>query len=392
MAEEVRRVCGPREAAAYRRFAAFARQLFAVEQRDFVDRNVDSPLGLLTPNLGRLVALGGFRRLHAKVASFFGDERLRRVFSFQSLYAGLAPYDALALYAVIAYMDTARGVFFPVGGMHALPRALAGAAAAHGVAFRYSAPVRRVLLAGPRAIGVETDAGERIAGDAVVVTADLPTAYRELLPAPLAPRRLRRLRCSPSCLLLSAGVPAESATDAHHTLHFGAAWKTTFEELTRDGSLMRDPSLLVSCPTHTDPHLAPVGRAILSVLVPTPNLTAPIDWGRTRQSYRDAVVAHLADLGVAGFDDGTEAEVVTTPADWARQGLAAGTPFAAAHTFGQTGPFRPANRVRGLDNVVLAGSGTVPGVGIPMALISGRLAAERITGPDPSYRSRAWLT
>jgi phytoene desaturase len=79
---------------------------------------------------------------------------------------------------------------------------------------------------------------------------------------------------------------------------------------------------------------------------------------------------------------GVDAEVlhVVDPAGWARQGMAAGTPFALAHTFGQTGPFRPANTVRGIDNVVLAGSSTVPGVGVPTALLSGRLAADRITG------------
>jgi phytoene desaturase len=69
-----------------------------------------------------------------------------------------------------------------------------------------------------------------------------------------------------------------------------------------------------------------------------------------------------------------------SPADWARQGLAAGTPFSAAHTFAQTGPFRSGNLVRGEGNVVLAGSGTTPGVGVPTVLVSGKLAAQRITG------------
>ena len=82
-------------------------------------------------------------------------------------------------------------------------------------------------------------------------------------------------------------------------------------------------------------------------------------------------------------DDATVLDVVT-PADWARQGMAAGSPFALAHTFGQTGPFRPANMVRGIDNAVLAGSSTVPGVGVPTTLISGRLAADRITGHRPT--------
>ena len=75
-----------------------------------------------------------------------------------------------------------------------------------------------------------------------------------------------------------------------------------------------------------------------------------------------------------------------TPADWAGAGLAAGTPFSLAHTVAQTGPFRPRNLVRGLTNVVLAGCGTTPGVGIPPVLISGRLAAQRITGPATRAR------
>jgi phytoene desaturase len=86
-----------------------------------------------------------------------------------------------------------------------------------------------------------------------------------------------------------------------------------------------------------------------------------------------------------GLRDGAEVLHVDTPADWARAGMAAGTPFALAHTFAQTGPFRPANLVRGIENAVLAGSSTTPGVGVPTTLISGRLAADRITGvPDRS--------
>jgi phytoene desaturase len=83
-------------------------------------------------------------------------------------------------------------------------------------------------------------------------------------------------------------------------------------------------------------------------------------------------------------------ERLVTPADWAASGLTAGAPFAAAHTLRQTGPFRPRTLARGLGNVVFTGSGTQPGVGVPMVLLSGRLAAERVTGRDGQYRSRAW--
>jgi phytoene desaturase len=115
------------------------------------------------------------------------------------------------------------------------------------------------------------------------------------------------------------------------------------------------------------------------VLAPTPNLDARIDWSVIGPRYRDELVETLERRGWTGFGDSIEVEMATTPADWRARGMERGAPFAAAHSFAQTGPFRAPNLAPGLDNVVLAGSGTVPGVGVPMVLLSGRLAAERIT-------------
>jgi phytoene desaturase len=100
------------------------------------------------------------------------------------------------------------------------------------------------------------------------------------------------------------------------------------------------------------------------------------------------VLRTLEARGYQGFGDAIEVERVTTPADWAARGMERGAPFAAAHSFRQTGPFRPGN-LRG-ENIVFTGSGTQPGVGVPMVLVSGRLAAERVLGRDRSYSSRAW--
>lgn len=103
------------------------------------------------------------------------------MFSFQALYAGLAPHQAPGLYAVIGYLDAVAGVWFPRGGIHAVPRAMAAAAAKHGVRFRYGTTVCGVDIAGDRATGVLTTGGERIPADVVVLNPDLPTAYRKLL-------------------------------------------------------------------------------------------------------------------------------------------------------------------------------------------------------------------
>jgi phytoene desaturase len=379
MAEEVRRVCGPAEAQGYLRYVDFVSDLYRYEMKDFIDRNIDSPFTLLTPNLARLAAIGGFRKLAPKVEQYLQDPRTQRVLSFQSMYAGLSPYDALAIYAVIAYMDSVAGVYFPRGGMHAVPRALAGAAEKHGVQLHYGRSVARVLVEHGRAVGVETTDGERFDADVVVLNPDLPVAYRELLPPSATPARVKRQTYSPSCFLLLAGSSASYSKIAHHNIHFGRSWRGVFDELIDRQQLMSDPSVLVTNPTLSDPSLAPDGKQSYYVLFPTPNLSAGIDWDVVGPRYRDEVVARLEGLGYVGFGDAIEVESVTTPADWGRRGMEQGAP----------GPFRAGNIAPKVDGVVFAGSGTQPGVGVPMVLISGRLAAERILGKDPSYSSRA---
>ncbi|MYS23733.1 phytoene desaturase [Streptomyces sp. DvalAA-14] len=379
MEDAVRAFAGPREAAGYRRLRGWLEALYQAQMRRFIDTNFDSPLQLLHPDLARLAALGGFGRLDAAIGRHLHDERLRRVFSFQALYAGVPPARALAAYAVIAYMDTVAGVYFPRGGMHAVPRALAAAAEAAGADLRYGRTATRLEQRAGRVTAVVTE-HERIPCDAVVLSVELPTAYRLLGRTPHRPLPLRH---SPSAVVLHAGTDRTWPELAHHTISFGAAWQQTFEELTVSGRLMSDPSLLITRPTTHDPDLAPPGRHLHYILAPCPNTDigpGAAEWGELGPRYRDRLLAELERRGLAGLGAAIEQECLVTPADWTAQGHAAGTPFSLAHTFAQTGPFRPANLVRGVDNAVLAGCGTTPGVGVPTVLISGKLAAARVTG------------
>ncbi|MEU2351035.1 phytoene desaturase family protein [Modestobacter sp. NPDC049651] len=380
-AAEVEQLAGPAEAAALRAYLDDLADLYRLQLDTFIDRNLDTPLDLLGAPLVQLVRRGGFRRLSSHVDRAFTDERLRRLFSFQALYAGVSPFRAIAAYAVIAQLDIGAGVWHPVGGIGAVPRALAAAAADAGVVFRYGADVAELETSGSRVTAVRLADGDRLPADAVVVTADAP---HRLVPGLRGPRRPVY---SPSCVALHLGVRAPLPGQAHHTISFGNSWRQVFDELTRDGRPMSDPSLLVSMPSRTDRSLAPGEGQVLSVVAPTPNLdprsggNPDLDWPRLRGPYREELLATLEARGWTGISDAIEVEELLDPQDWAAQGMAAGTPFALAHTFGQTGPFRtPTLPRRGPENVVLAGSSVQPGVGVPMVLMSGRLAAERITG------------
>lgn len=380
MRGEIETTCGAADAESFDRFVSWLRRLYEVEMPHFIDRNLGSPLDLLaSPTAAaELVRMGGFRRLGPSVRRWFRDERLQRLFSFQALYAGLDPARALALYAVITYMDIVEGVWVADGGMHAVPQALARAASEAGAQLRYGSPVTEILRRGDRSrvAGVEMADGDRIAADAVVCTTDLAAAYRLLLPDLRAPRGVRRGRHAPSAVVWHVGMRGEPGPEiAHHNIHFGHDWDGAFRALIGQGRLMPDPSRLVSVPSVDDPSLAPPGCSTLYVLEPVPNLRGEPDWTRESAPMRERLLGFLS---ANGYPTDIVTERLVTPADWAAQGLAAGTPFSLAHTFAQTGPFRPPNVSRQLPGLFFAGAGTTPGVGVPMVLVSGRLAADRV--------------
>ncbi len=379
------------DAAGYRRLVAYLRELYAVEMPHFIDRNLDSPVQLVGAPLLRLVGLGGFRRLAPKIATFLRDERLRRIFTFQAMYAGVAPTQALAIYAVITYLDCVGGVYFPEGGLHAVPRALAGAGTKHGVTIRYGTSVTRIEVTNGRARAVHTASGERIPADVVVVNGDLAVAYRSLFTTDGTPRRVRRLRYSPSCVLLHAGSTRRLRRHraSHDRIRCGLGAHVSGDHRRRavdERSVVPDHD---ADEVRSDARSGRQARVLRAVPGAEPRSPPSQSTGtRKGPGYRERLISAIEARGYRGFADAIEVERLVTPLDWAGAGLAAGTPFAAAHTFWQTGPFRPSTMDRRIENLLFCGGNTQPGVGVPMALISGRLAAERVIGPRRTGRAR----
>lgn len=389
--------------AGFLRLRDWAAEVFASSFPHFMDASFDSPLNMVgdsgsAGDLGHLLQLGAFGSLERKVRSLLGDELLARVFSFQALYAGVAPAKARAVYGCISHMDTGMGVHYPVSsatgsGMGAVPGLLADAFVKAGGELRLSTRVSGLRMAGDRVAAVLADDGTAIECDGLLPTVDLPVVERWLVEAGAAPRRrLVKPRFSPSALVAHGAVPVDVAKAwprRHHLISFGAKWGETFEEISapRGGSLMSDPSLLVTRPAVTAPDRVVTdadGREWepLSVLAPTPNLaSAPIDWDLVGPAHLAEVTGLLENRGLEGIVAEWVVGKLDTPATWLGQGMGDGSPFGLAHLFRQTGPFRPRNlspRLPG--NVVLAGSTTVPGVGVPTVMLSGALASQRFTG------------
>ncbi|NMD95739.1 phytoene desaturase [Rhodococcus sp. BL-253-APC-6A1W] len=407
MSAEVEKVCGPGEVDGYRRLRGWLASIFDTEFDRYIASNFDSPLDLVGSraalrDTARLALIGGFGRLGSRIASFVRDDRLRRIFTFQSLYAGVAPSKALGVYGAIAHMDTSLGVYFPAGGMSAVAESMADALTRHGGALHTSAEVSELEIRNDRVTAVLTSDGRRVECDALVLTPDLPIVDRLLDRAGVTSSGRKRgySVVSPSAVVFHGTVPTEVTqswpSSAHHTIDFGEQWAETFARITAGpgrGQLMEDPSLLITRPAVTDPALRMVRNGVLSepvsILAPCPNLaSAPIDWNRRAVPYMREIQIVLEQRGYRGLTAAMVVDHLDTPQTWRDKGMLEGSPFSSAHVFRQTGPFRRKNMVGGVDNVVLAGSGTTPGVGVPTVLVSGRLAAERIVGSATSERPR----
>ena len=262
------------------------------------------------------------------------DERLHRLFSFQAMYAGLAPDEALAIYAVITYMDSIEGVWFPEGGMHAMPVALATAAEKAGAEFRYGASVAEVLRRRDTGgvAGVRLDSGEQLAADAVVCTLDLPTAYEQLLPDLSLPRALRRPRYSPSAVVWHVGVrglPDPEVGPPQHPLRprVGERLRRPAEAGHADGATRRGWSPSRRWTTRPWPRRAarPCSSSSPSPTSPTAGSTGSRERGPMRERL-------LRFLDAEGYPTDVVTEELVTPLDWQRQGMAAGHPVrAGAH-------------------------------------------------------------
>ena len=384
MIEEIRTVAGPKDAEAFTRFSHYLKDLYDAEFDQFIDRNFDSLLDFLKPISPtiKLLKLGAFRKLNSIVSDYFSDARLVKLFSFQSLYAGVSPFEALGIYAVITYMDTIAGVYFPKGGMAQLPIAIGKVLAENGVAVRTNTKVASILrsngLSGS-VTGVQLEDGSRESFDVVISNAEAAITYKQLLGQPSPPRKIARSEYSPSALLMLLGTKAKPSVDvAHHNIFFGDSWKEAFVELIDEGRQMTNASTLVTIPSFSDPNLAKGDGSSLYCLEPVPNLSGKIDWKNERQYAVENFKSSLRRAKVLS-DDPTdiEAERIIDPLDWQAMGMEMGTPFSISHRFFQSGPFRPANSDKKVPGLFFASASTTPGVGVPMVLVSGRLAAER---------------
>ena len=340
-----------------------------------------------------LVRLRADRSVAGYVNRFIKDERLRQVFSFHPLLVGGNPFQTTSIYTLIHTLEQRWGVWFAMGGMGALVRALVRVFEEIGGTVRLNAEIEEIETDASRrrATGVRLWDGTRIAADAVVSNADVANTYLKMVDARArrrnTDRRLKRLRYSMSLFVIYFGTNRRYDDVAHHEIVMGPRYRALLDEIFGKKTLAKDFSLYLHRPTATDASLAPPGCDAFYVLSPVPHLGGKTDWRTAAQPYRDAIMAFLERTMLPDLSKHVVTEHRIDPLHFeGTLNSYLGSAFSVEPVLTQSAWMRPHNRSEDLDNLYLCGAGTHPGAGIPGVLSSGKIVADLI-GPARGQRA-----
>ena len=376
----------PDDVDGYDRFLRASADLYAVGFDQLLHVSFHSITRMITvlPDLFRTQF---YRSVHSLVARYIKHPKLRMVFSFHPLLVGGNPFTTTAVYALIAQLERRHGVHFSMGGTGSLVRGLVSLIESQGGQLRYNAPVRKILVDGRRAIGVELDDGERLHASVIVSNADSAATYKHLVPAKhrrrWTDRKLKRSKYSMSLFVWYFGTDRQYPDVPHHMMLMSERYKTLLDDIFNHQVLADDFSLYLHRPTATDPSLAPAGCDTFYVLSPVPNLDADTDWSTMAEQYRSSIAAMLSESVLPDLEQHIATSHLLTPIDFRDRLLSLrGAAFGLQPILTQTAWFRPNNRSEELDGLYLVGAGTHPGAGLPGVISSAKVLDEVV--PDPA--------
>ncbi len=336
--------------------------------------------GLLTGLLRTRV----FRSLRTHVRKHFAHDHIRQVMEFPVLFLGAAPQHTPALYSLMNYADMALGTWYPMGGMGRVVDAMQNVAREQGVDLRTGVTVERIVVEGGRATGVDTDKG-RLRADVVVAAADYNHVEEQLL-APghrsYSAAYWKGRTMAPSALMFYLGVDRRIPELDHHTLFFDEPLDQHSADIYDKPQWPARPLFYTSCASKTDPMVAPAGMENLVVLIPI--ATGLEDSEAMREHYYNVVMDRMQRH--TGIDLRPH---VVVKRSYCLNDLKTdynsfrGNAYGLANTLRQTGPWRPRMKSRKVKDLYYAGQLTVPGPGVPPALISGQVVADLIEKEHP---------
>jgi phytoene desaturase (3,4-didehydrolycopene-forming) len=409
---------------------------YEISITEVLHKNFGSILSFFDRNLlQNLRELHAFESIYSRASRYFYTERLRRAFTFGSMYMGMSPFDAPGTYSLLQYTELAEGIWYPVGGFHAVVAALVKVGERLGVKYRLNTPVSSVTVSSDRktATGVVLESGEMLSADIIVVNADLVYAYNNLFPSPQLLSADRKSSLSSSTLSGSSSYAKSLSKRAGscssisfywalsqkipqletHNIFLADSYKESFDAIFKRQSIPDEPSFYVNVPSRIDPSAAPPGCDSIVVLVPVGHLLksrtdsdpknhsngnigetngrgiekeldleSDQDWDRTVTLARDKIITTIStrlSIPPSLLSSSIIHEDINTPQSWESTfNLDKGSILGLSHSFFNVLAFRPRIRHMTLKGTYFVGASTHPGTGVPIVLAGAKMTAEAV--------------
>ena len=371
----------------YEKFLSISKKLDEVSNRFFFWKSVGG-IGD-TMNVGESMSLAVLRdvlslrfgqTVSGLVRSQIPDERIAQMIDHFTQYVGSSPESSPAVLCGIAHMQTNEGIWYPKGGTRAIPEALVKLGQELGVRYVTGRQVTSINSERGRVTGVTLDDGQTIRSRTVVSNSDCVRTCQELLDPAVGARKLASRKYEAACsgVVLYLGLRQKYDHILHHNFVFSRDPHAEFDAIYRKGEPASDPTCYVCAPSLSGDRVAPGNGEALYVLVHTPYLREHHDWKKMLPDYRRVILEKLkTTAGMPDLEDRIEVEHALTPSDIdSRYHVLKGAIYGLASHGRFLGAFKPANRVKELKGLYLAGGSAHPGPGMPMVMMSGWIAAD----------------
>jgi len=352
--------------------------------QNIIDKNFLKPTDFFTPgNFLTLLKINALSNHVRHTKRFFRSELLTTTFTFQNIYVGQNPFNAPAIFSLLPFVELTEGVYYPKGGMYSIIENLVKIAQENGVKFEFNRTVNEIIIHDKKAIGLKFEDGSSVhQADMVIANADLPYVYQSLLPSDPMIKRLEKMDYTCSALMFYWAMDKEYKEIDMHNVFLSSDYKENISKVFNEKTFPAEPSFYVLSPVKVDRTAAPEHHDSLTVIVPIGHIDKKkeYDWETIKNNIRNSVINRLEKEGLHEFRKHIKFEICFTPSTWqSRLNLTRGATFGSlSHNIMQMGYMRPHNRHKKYHNLYFVGGSTHPGNGLPMALLSAKLVAERI--------------
>lgn len=374
----------PRDVAGFRRFIADSKQKYEVAERTFLAHSLNDLPKLIRPKYFRdLLAISSLKTLDKHHAKYFHSPKLRQLFNRFATYNGSSPYRVPATFALIPFVEFGLGAWYVEGGIYQIPRALKKLADEIGIEFRFRSEVENILTENKKAIGVKLKNGDSLEADFVIANSDAIETYRNLIDKSARPgfpdKRLDNSEPSCSGFVLLLGVKKKYEQLAHHNIFFSDDYQAEFEAIFDKKRPAENPTVYICATSRTDRTQAPPNSENFFVLVNAPYTNSQTDWRQETKNYRNLIIKKLEGFGLNNLEKSIEFEKIITPEDLESKYLAnRGSIYGVSSNSIFSAFMRPPNQSRDIKNLFFSSGSTHPGGGMPLVLLSGKMAADLI--------------